>query len=491
MMKRYKERESLTALESLVRSLPQAREGRKAVLTISNGWLLYRPDSSLARPQGDQSGVPGIAGVDPNGKLIVGGQRGVSAMDDCERDRQRLSQIDDFLALRDIMNLANRGNVSFYPVDPRGLAVFDTDIGAPRTGEPPRGTPILPPPAADQALLRARIGSLQDLAANTDGLVVVNTNDLDRGLRRIAADLSSYYLLGYYSTGKFDGKFHSISVRVKRPGVNVRARRGYVAPTLEEVKTSATLGPAGGAAPVSTPAVSETRAIEDALSRLGGLGRELPLRLQTAVGWSAQDRASISVIGELGSGEEWKAGGDVDLMLVGANGDTISTARAQVAPGTRGFRAVIASAAIANAQQYTVQVRARARTPGVSPINQSTRVEISAFPVPNGAVLIRRGQTTGGREVPTADLRFRRTEELRVEIPSPSSDPFVARLLDRSGKPIPLPITFAVRDDPDGSRWQAGRLTLAPLSAGDYLIEVTPADGAPGSRTLIAFRIIP
>ena len=87
MMKRYKERETLNALDSLVRSLPQAREGRKAVLTISNGWLLYRPDPSLARPLGDQNGVPGLAGVDPNGKLIVGGQRGVSAMDDCERDR--------------------------------------------------------------------------------------------------------------------------------------------------------------------------------------------------------------------------------------------------------------------------------------------------------------------------------------------------------------------------------------------------------------------
>ena len=36
--------------------------------------------------------------------------------------------------------------------------------------------------------------------------------------------MSSYYLLGYYSTGKLDGKFHAISVRIKRPGVQVRCR---------------------------------------------------------------------------------------------------------------------------------------------------------------------------------------------------------------------------------------------------------------------------
>jgi len=53
----------------------------------------------------------------------------------------------------------------------------------------------------------------------------VSSNDLARSFRRIVDDLSSYYLLGYYSNGKLDGRFHTISVRVKRPGVQVRARR--------------------------------------------------------------------------------------------------------------------------------------------------------------------------------------------------------------------------------------------------------------------------
>ena len=115
------------------------------------------------------------------------------------------------------MDDANRANATFYTVDPRGLAVFDTPIG-----------PDAPPPViVDADLLRARLDNLRILASNTDGIAVIGNNDLDAGLRRIADDLTSYYLLGYYSTNaKQDGKFHAIKVRVKRPGVDVRARRG-------------------------------------------------------------------------------------------------------------------------------------------------------------------------------------------------------------------------------------------------------------------------
>jgi VWFA-related protein len=67
------------------------------------------------------------------------------------------------------------------------------------------------------------------MAEETDGLAVVNTSDIDASLQRINDDLSSYYLLGFYSTQKQDGKFHKLSVRIKRKGVEARARRGYLA----------------------------------------------------------------------------------------------------------------------------------------------------------------------------------------------------------------------------------------------------------------------
>jgi hypothetical protein len=55
-------------------------------------------------------------------------------------------------------------------------------------------------------------------------------NDFDAGFTSIVNDTSSYYLLGYQSPAKPDGNFHRITVRVKRPGLQVRARSGYYAP---------------------------------------------------------------------------------------------------------------------------------------------------------------------------------------------------------------------------------------------------------------------
>jgi hypothetical protein len=120
---------------------------------------------------------------------------------------------------------------------------------------------------------------------------------------------------------------------------------------------------------------------------------------------------------------------------------------------------------------------------------------------------MRRGPATGNKEVATADLRFRRSEQLRVEIPTAASGAVSARLLDRSGKPLTVPVAAALRDDPDGWRWQTAQLALAPLAVGDYVIELTAgsggsggSDGSGGSggtggtggkRTLVAFRVIP
>src|SRR5204863_4723170 len=110
---------------------------------------------------------------------------------------------------------------------------------------------------------------------------------------------------------------------------------------------------------------------------------------------------------------------------------------------------------------------------------------------PAGALFIRRGISTGNRELPTADRRFRRNEQIRVEVPVASGDAPTARLLDRSGKPLAVPVTAAVRDDPDGSRWQTAQLSLAALAVGDYIVETTEGAGGEIKRTLVAFRVVP
>src|SRR4029079_3306518 len=68
------------------------------------------------------------------------------------------------------------------------------------------------------------------LAQSTGGQLFENTNNLRTGFERLESDLRNYYLLGTRSTNAtYDGKFRTIEVRVKRPGLTVAARKGYFA----------------------------------------------------------------------------------------------------------------------------------------------------------------------------------------------------------------------------------------------------------------------
>jgi tetratricopeptide (TPR) repeat protein len=68
------------------------------------------------------------------------------------------------------------------------------------------------------------------LAVDTGGMMIRNENNIGRALETIARDSGRYYVIGYSpSNANFDGKYRPIEVRVKREGVRVRARRGYLA----------------------------------------------------------------------------------------------------------------------------------------------------------------------------------------------------------------------------------------------------------------------
>jgi VWFA-related protein len=491
MIDRRHEKLTLDALDDLVGYLRGVREERKAILAISDGWLLFRPDENLARPlkcQGVPTG-PAVA-VDPrSGKLTTKDPAGAVPNNKCDADRQRLARIDDDLQFRDLLDSANRANASFYPIDPRGLAVFDT----PMMRQDVPGTP--PPtvsPTADLAMLRGRLNSLRTLAEATDGMAIVNSNDLARGLTRVVADLSSYYLVGYYSTGKLDGKFHPISVRVKRPGVNVRARRGYMAATPATAAASARAMTATSAPAVAPAEAAAAHAVESAIAPLSGYSRDVPLRLQMAVGWTPGDTASAAmwVVGELGSvatvGDAWGDGFDATVTLTTPADATVGSGRVAVPKGARTFRVAVTPSQPLVPGEYVLRVGARAG-PASIPSRETARLTIPAAPESMGALFIRRGAATGNREVPTADLRFRRNEQLRLEIPLASSDALTARLLDRTGKPLAVPVTAAMRDDADGSRWATAQLALAPLAPGDYAIELAAGD----RRMISAFRVVP
>ena len=121
---------------------------------------------------------------------------------------------------------------------------------------------------------------------------------------------------------------------------------------------------------------------------------------------------------------------------------------------------------------------------------ETLRIVLPELPEATGAIFVRRGPATGNKEVPTADLRFRRSEQLRVELPTPFTGTGVARLLDRTGKALAVPITSSAREDTDGSRWLVTQFALAPLAPADYVIEIAESGGS-GKRTLLGFRVIP
>jgi VWFA-related protein len=494
MIDRRHEKLVLDALQDLVRYLRAVREERKAILAITNGWLLFRPNLNLARKlvcHGVPSG-PEI-GIDPrSGRLTTREQPLLPPSAQCDADRMQLANLDNEAQFRDILDEANRANASFYPVDPRGLAVFDTLLVRHDVPGPPR--PMVPP-SVDTAMLRNRLNSLRTLAEATDGLAIVNSNDLTAGFRRVVSDLSSYYLLGYYSTGKLDGKFHPITVRVKRPGVKVRARRGFLAATPAAATAAARGSAPGAAAPAeNAEAQAATRVIGAAIGPLAGYARELPLRVLAAAGWKPNESASAAmwIVGELGSaaatGDAFNEGFDVTITLSTPGDATVGNASARVARGARTFRAVITPTEPLTPGDYTLRVAARGGA-GSIPVRETLRLAVTSSPEATGAIYVRRGP--GNREVPTADLRFRRTEQLRVEIPTAASEPPTARLLDRTGKELGVPVTAAVRDDADGSRWHTAQLTLAPLAPADYVIEIR-AGGAGGERRVVAaFRVVP
>ena len=148
--------------------------------------------------------------------------------------------------MRDVWDLANKNNVAIYAVDPRGLPTSEFDLSQPAVSL-----------EVDRQYLNATMDTLRVLAEQTDGRAIVNRNDLAAGMRQIVRDTSAYYLLGYNSTqAPSDGKFHEIKVRVKRSGVQVRARRGYWALTATDV------------ARALAPRVEPPKAVENALASI-------------------------------------------------------------------------------------------------------------------------------------------------------------------------------------------------------------------------------
>ena len=118
---------------------------------------------------------------------------------------------------------ATRNNVVIYPIDPRGLS---PDGGL--------GDAEVAPASGGFGALEAR-ESLTRIASATGGFALNNSNSFENAFNRIVQENSSYYVLGFSSTNdRRDGRNRKLDVRVKRPGLMVRGRAGYMAPLRNE-----------------------------------------------------------------------------------------------------------------------------------------------------------------------------------------------------------------------------------------------------------------
>jgi VWFA-related protein len=141
--------------------------------------------------------------------------------------------LNDFEDLQDAYNHARRADVPIYTLDPRGQVLPEDAIrgGIGSIGgvdaDPGQGPAQR---ASIVANIRRQQDRLSEIAVNTGGRAFTSQSDLTRAVREIVTENGSYYLLGYYPNPfKADGRFHTFGVHVTRPGVRVRARKGYVA----------------------------------------------------------------------------------------------------------------------------------------------------------------------------------------------------------------------------------------------------------------------
>jgi VWFA-related protein len=188
----------------LLAELEQIQNKRKAVIYVSTGYD-FDPFAE------------GRAGND----RIMGGRFSESTrfLNDQTNPYFELPRItadvDLYTYMRELTLSANRANASIFTVDPRGLAGI-VDAGQ----------------YIDQSewrtFLQKTQSSLRFIAETTGGFAVVNDNDFQTAFKRIDAETSDYYVIGYYSSNPDPTKrVRQIEVTARRPNLTVAARRGY------------------------------------------------------------------------------------------------------------------------------------------------------------------------------------------------------------------------------------------------------------------------
>jgi VWFA-related protein len=218
---KYRAHVAFSTVNDVLQNLEQVHNRRKALVYVSDGYDfnpfqdarlgLMDPNSPFAQNEFART----------QNQMNHSSDGSSSAPDPMANQQKQSEQFADADLARELGELtrqANRANATIYTIDPRGL-VGGSDIDEQVD------------PSQWNDYIRKSQDSLRVLAEETGGIAVVNQNDFDKALKRIDAETSDYYVIGYYSKNSDASKRRrSIEVKVTKKGVplNVVARKEYV-----------------------------------------------------------------------------------------------------------------------------------------------------------------------------------------------------------------------------------------------------------------------
>ena len=463
------------AIRGICTKMGALREGRKSLILMSEGFNATLP------PQMRSNIAGGITGGGANGAMPPDATRDPFAGDNnMMEDRAQFSQsLDLQRELQDVWDACNRTNTAIYSVDPRGLAVGGFDITANISMR------------TSQQYLQVSQDTLRELSENTDGRAIVNRNDLLTGMKQIVRDSSAYYLVGYTSQAATDGKFHEIKVKVKRPGLQVRSRKGFWAYTAEDARRALAPAKAGPRAEVTKALaaiapLNNRRYIrtwigndkgDDGKTRVTLLWEPLP----PTAGARRDEPRRVTVLATSPAGDIIYRGKVPTELAAPGNGGII---RFQAPPGKLDVRLTIEG-------DGTGTLDTDDRTLDVPDLS-APDVTLSTPRVWAARNALEfKTITTGAPPAPTASREFRRTDRLliRTDAYAPGTTPatVTAQLLNQQGTKM-LDVTVAPPTETVASH--AIDMPLANLAAGQYLLEITAtSEGHKPVSELVAFRV--
>ena len=439
------------------------------MILVSEGYSNMLPPQ-MRNPVASMPGVDNPAAHDPN-----------AGRDDPNEFRaQAFSSFDMQEDLRRIYQAANRNNVSIYALDPRGLATNEFNIAENINS------------STDRTYLNSTMDTLRIMAEQTDGRAILNRNDLTLAMKQIVRDASAYYLLGYSSaSAPTDGKFHEIRVRIRRPGVQVRARKGYWAVSPADVERMTKVA--------TTPPLPKP--VQNALASLA-----YPTRMRVIRTWIGAERGEngktrVTFVWEANRApgapaRDTEQPARVSVTAVGTDGSPYFRGRVPATAPNSGAAAAPAAAVAGahvtfEAPPGPMQLRLSVEGADAQVLDSESR-EVTVPDLAStlfGTPAIYRARTardiqqfrTNRDLPPTAVREFQRTDRLLVRVPAYASGAVAAKILNRSGQamsevPVAMEGTDAVFEVP-----------LASIPSGEYILEISAA--GTDLKELVAFRI--